>query len=79
MLLVHRMSAYLRSSVTSWFEIIVSDFDIGITSHNRNIFIKGKEVDCHPSPVFHLLRSICCQPSAVIHLSHPSISGCDPY
>jgi len=46
------------------------DLENRITSHNLNIFITGKGIDCHPSPVIHLLRSIS---------GHPSISGLDPY
>ena len=32
-------------------------------------------MDCHPSPVIHLLRSISSHPFPVIHLHHASISG----
>jgi hypothetical protein len=71
--------------VTSSLEINVSDLEQGITSHNLNILITGKEIDCHPSPVITLLSSISGYPSmsdgklyhAVIHLGTGSIS-CHP-
>jgi len=65
---VDRVSAYLRLIVTSEFEIIVTDLEKGIISYSLNIFMKGKEIDCHPSRVIHVLRSIPCHPPLVIHL-----------
>jgi hypothetical protein len=68
--LEHRISANPRSIRTLSLEIQVTDIDEGKTWHIRNIFIKGKEIDCHASPVIHLLRYISC---------HPFIPGSDPY
>jgi hypothetical protein len=75
---VYTVSAYLRMIVTSSLEINVSDLEQGITSHNLNILITGKEIDCHPSPVITLLSmSDGKLYHAVIHLGTGSIS-CHP-
>ena len=48
--------------------------------YNLNIFMKGKEIDCHPSPVIHLLLSTTViHPYPVaIHIMPQSSSGRDP-
>jgi len=84
-LAVYRISAYLRSTETSYLQIILRNLEKGITSYNLNIFMKMKEIDCHLFPVIHLLSSISCHPSPVIHpyqvamhIMPWSISGRDP-
>lgn len=65
---VHHVSAYLHSIGTLLHEIIIMGFEKGVTSRNLNMFMKGKEIDCHPTPAIHLQRSISHHPSPGIYL-----------
>jgi len=63
------ISAFLWNFVV-WNQSL--DLEHRITSFNLEIIIEGKVIDCHPSSMIHLLRSISCHQSQVSHLGHPS-------
>jgi len=76
---VHGLSPCLCSFATSYLDFNVNDVKNCIPWYFLNIFLNGDEIDCHPSSMIHLSRSMSCHPPSVPHRGHPFRSYCNPY